>query len=62
MEKGVLIPLLSTFISILLSYGISKTLSLPAWVIPACAFNNTTSLPLLLLQSLESLEIGRAHV
>lgn len=33
---------------------VSKILNLPAWVIPACAFNNTTSLPLLLLQSLES--------
>ncbi|KAH8430681.1 Auxin Efflux Carrier superfamily [Aspergillus melleus] len=43
-----------TSISIGLAYAISKMLKLPAWVIPACAFNNTTSLPLLLLQSLES--------
>lgn len=31
-----------------------KWLKLPAWVTPAVAFNNTTSLPLLLIQSLES--------
>lgn len=32
----------------------SKILNLPPWVTPACTFNNTTSLPLLLLQALES--------
>lgn len=32
----------------------SRTFKLPPWVTPTCAFNNTTSLPLLLLQSLES--------
>lgn len=31
-----------------------KFFSLPAWVTPAITFNNTTSLPLLLLQSMES--------
>jgi len=31
-----------------------KWLKLPAWVTPAITFNNTTSLPLLLIQSLES--------
>jgi len=31
-----------------------RWLKLPAWVTPAVAFNNTTSLPLLLIQSLES--------
>lgn len=31
-----------------------KFFSLPNWVTPAIAFNNTTSLPLLLLQSMES--------
>lgn len=29
-------------------------LKLPSWVTPSCIFNNTTSLPLLLIQSLES--------
>ncbi|KAL3477701.1 hypothetical protein BJX99DRAFT_123572 [Aspergillus californicus] len=43
-----------TTLSIFLARGASKLLGLPAWVTPACAFNNTTSLPLLLLQSLES--------
>lgn len=32
----------------------SRAFRLPPWVTPTCAFNNTTSLPLLLLQSLES--------
>ncbi|KAL2842420.1 auxin efflux carrier, partial [Aspergillus pseudoustus] len=43
-----------TSMSILLGHLASRLLKLPRWVIPACAFNNTTSLPLLLLQSLES--------
>ncbi|KAL4867100.1 hypothetical protein BDV12DRAFT_124523 [Aspergillus spectabilis] len=43
-----------TSLSILLARLASKLLNLPAWVTPASAFNNTTSLPLLLLQSLES--------
>ncbi|KAJ0416396.1 auxin efflux carrier [Aspergillus carlsbadensis] len=43
-----------TSFSILLGHLASRLLKLPHWVIPACAFNNTTSLPLLLLQSLES--------
>ncbi|KAL4805076.1 auxin efflux carrier [Aspergillus unguis] len=42
-----------TTLSILLARIASKVLRLPAWVTPASAFNNTTSLPLLLLQSLE---------
>lgn len=32
----------------------SRFFELPQWVTPACSFNNTTSLPLLLLQSLDS--------
>ncbi|KAL4819842.1 hypothetical protein BDW67DRAFT_124717 [Aspergillus spinulosporus] len=42
-----------TTFSILLARLASKLLRLPDWVTPASAFNNTTSLPLLLLQSLE---------
>jgi predicted permease len=41
-------------LSILIGYIVTRLLKLPPWVTPACAFNNTTSLPLLLLQSLES--------
>ncbi|GAD92014.1 Auxin Efflux Carrier superfamily [Paecilomyces variotii No. 5] len=43
-----------TVLSILMSQVITKILKLPPWVTPACAFNNTTSLPLFLIQSLES--------
>jgi hypothetical protein len=32
----------------------TKFLNLPQWVTPALSFNNTTSLPLLLVQSLQS--------
>ncbi|GMG32803.1 unnamed protein product [Aspergillus oryzae] len=46
--------ILYTCASVGLAYFVSKGLKLPPWVTPACAFNNTTSLPLLLLQSLES--------
>ncbi|KAL5049412.1 hypothetical protein BDW71DRAFT_160328 [Aspergillus fruticulosus] len=42
-----------TTLSILLARLASKLLRLPDWVTPTSAFNNTTSLPLLLLQSLE---------
>lgn len=41
-------------LSLGLVYPISYLLRLPPWVTPACVFNNTTSLPLLLLQSLQS--------
>lgn len=40
--------------SIGLAQLLSRALNLPPWVTPTCAFNNTTSLPLLLVQSLES--------
>lgn len=33
---------------------VTRILSLPSWATPALAFNNTTSLPLLLIQSLEA--------
>ncbi|KAL6235541.1 hypothetical protein BDW75DRAFT_209322 [Aspergillus navahoensis] len=42
-----------TTLSLFLARLASKLLRLPDWVTPASAFNNTTSLPLLLLQSLE---------
>jgi predicted permease len=43
-----------TSASIGLVHFLSRLLSLPQWVTPACTFNNTTSLPLLLLHSLQS--------
>ncbi|KAL8782497.1 MAG: hypothetical protein Q9213_005336 [Squamulea squamosa] len=46
-----------TFLSMLLGVILTRLLTLPSWVTPALAFNNTTSLPLLLIQSLESTDI-----
>ncbi|KGO63576.1 Auxin efflux carrier [Penicillium italicum] len=45
---------LYTSASIGLGHLLSRLLGLPQWVTPACSFNNTTSLPLLLLHSLKS--------
>ncbi|KAF2864732.1 auxin efflux carrier [Massariosphaeria phaeospora] len=41
-------------ISMLLGVAATRILKLPSWVTPAIAFNNTTSLPLLLIQSLNA--------
>ncbi|KAG0638281.1 membrane transport protein-domain-containing protein [Tuber brumale] len=41
-----------TFTSIALGALGKKVMNLPDWIVPAVAFNNTTSLPLLLMQSL----------
>ncbi|KAJ4992954.1 membrane transporter [Stagonosporopsis vannaccii] len=41
-------------LSIFLGRVLCKVFHLPRWTIPAVAFNNTTSLPLLLIQSLET--------
>ena len=38
----------------LLGYVATRLFKLPSWITPAICFNNTTSLPLLLIQSLES--------
>lgn len=46
--------LIYTFCSMLLGVLLTRILKLPSWVTPALSFNNTTSLPLLLIQSLES--------
>lgn len=40
--------------SIGFTHVVSRAFKLPPWVTPACTFNNTTSLPLLLLESLKS--------
>ncbi|KAJ5941656.1 hypothetical protein N7516_001824 [Penicillium verrucosum] len=45
---------LYTTASIGLGHLLSRLLGLPQWVTPTCSFNNTTSLPLLLLHSLKS--------
>lgn len=42
------------FVSLVIGKLGERVLRLPAWVTAACAFNNTTALPLLLIQSLES--------
>ncbi|KAH6644429.1 auxin efflux carrier [Boeremia exigua] len=41
-------------LSIFLGRVLCKVFNLPRWTIPAIAFNNTTSLPLLLIESLET--------
>lgn len=38
----------------LLGFACTRLFELPLWITPAICFNNTTSLPLLLIQSLES--------
>jgi predicted permease len=44
-------------LSILLGLAMTKFFKMPAWVTPAIAFNNTTSLPLLLVQSLAATKL-----
>ena len=44
-------------LSILLGLVITKVFKTPSWVTPAIAFNNTTSLPLLLVQSLAATKL-----
>lgn len=43
-----------TLISMVIGYAAVRTFKLPPWVAPAICFNNTTSLPLLLIQSLDA--------
>ncbi|TKA66763.1 hypothetical protein B0A55_09654 [Friedmanniomyces simplex] len=40
--------------SMLLGWAITRVFGMPEWVTPAVAFNNTTALPLLLVQSLDA--------
>ncbi|KAK5168367.1 uncharacterized protein LTR77_006937 [Saxophila tyrrhenica] len=44
-------------LSMLLGMVITRIFKTPAWVTPAIAFNNTTSLPLLLIQSLAATQL-----
>lgn len=46
-----------TLLSVLVGRILTRLFKLPAWVAPAIAFNNTTSLPLLLIQSLKQTQI-----
>ncbi|EED17816.1 Auxin Efflux Carrier superfamily [Talaromyces stipitatus ATCC 10500] len=46
--------ILYTIVSIGFGHVFSRCLHLPTWVTPAVTFNNTSSLPLLLLQTLQS--------
>lgn len=46
--------LIYNILSIFLGRVLCRVFKLPRWTIPAVAFNNTTSLPLLLIQSLET--------
>ncbi|KAF2125975.1 hypothetical protein P153DRAFT_346728 [Dothidotthia symphoricarpi CBS 119687] len=46
-----------TLVSVLFGRVLTRMFKLPAWVTPALAFNNTTSLPLLLIQSLKQTQI-----
>jgi predicted permease len=46
-----------TLLSVLFGRILTRIFKLPAWVAPAIAFNNTTSLPLLLIQSLKQTQI-----
>ncbi|KAI9778764.1 MAG: hypothetical protein M1816_003900 [Peltula sp. TS41687] len=46
--------LVYTFLSIGVGYVVTRIFKLPSWVTPAVAFNNTVSLPLVLIQSLDA--------
>lgn len=46
--------LIYTLTSMLLGYVTTRFFKLPSWTTPAICFNNTTSLPLLLVQSLDA--------
>ncbi|OQO12266.1 hypothetical protein B0A48_02907 [Cryoendolithus antarcticus] len=41
-------------ISLLFGLGLTRIFKMPSWITPALAFNNTTSLPLLLVQALDA--------
>jgi predicted permease len=46
-----------TLLSVLVGRTLTRVFKLPSWVTPAIAFNNTTSLPLLLIESLKQTQI-----
>ncbi|EAT76208.1 hypothetical protein HBH56_241370 [Parastagonospora nodorum] len=46
-----------TLLSVLVGRILTRVFKLPSWVTPAIAFNNTTSLPLLLIESLKQTQI-----
>ena len=53
----ILWALVTGIVSLLLGALLTRTFNMPEWVTPAIAFNNTTSLPLLLVQSLEATKL-----
>jgi predicted permease len=56
-QKWPVWSILYTLLSVLVGRILTRIFKLPAWVAPAIAFNNTTSLPLLLIQSLKQTQI-----
>ncbi|KAH9831686.1 DNA replication ATP-dependent helicase/nuclease dna2 [Teratosphaeria destructans] len=46
--------LIYNVLSMFLGFGLTRAFNMPDWTTPAIAFNNTTSLPLLLVQSLDA--------
>ena len=46
--------LIYTLLSMALGWLLKRIFKFPAWIVPAICFNNTTALPLLLIQSLET--------
>jgi hypothetical protein len=55
--KSLVWSIFYTLFSVLIGRILTRIFKLPAWVAPAIAFNNTTSLPLLLLQSLKQTQV-----
>ncbi|KAI9839993.1 MAG: hypothetical protein M1819_000185 [Sarea resinae] len=54
--------LIYTFLSMAIGFVATRFLRMPNWVVPALCFNNTTSLPLLLVQSLDATGILKGLV
>ena len=53
-DTSIVWSLFYTLASMGLGFGATRLFKLPSWVTPALCFNNTTSLPLLLIESLET--------
>lgn len=54
LTTGLVWAIIYNVLSIFLGRALCRVFNLPRWTVPAIAFNNTTSLPLLLIQSLET--------
>lgn len=53
-NREIVWALVYTLLSMALGQVLKKMFKFPAWTVPAICFNNTTALPLLLIQSLDS--------